>query len=225
MTKYTVYKAVSESEGGVYIRTTTSPLSEIDGTVEHIADVEGDEQTAQIAVCWCLLKMEEENKCNGRDYRHGILNHGDLQEFDYIMKATVGLGRLEFPTLTQKAVDWITKRYAINCANDPIMSKKRPAGKSNQRAKCGLCGFECLHKNMKKHTGNSRCKTRQAQNQLLTDDQREEAKRARKRAQLEKQNVKVTCPTCGAAVLKRHLKRHQEGGRCKKPNAAVAAEE
>ena len=49
MTKYTVYKAVGEN--GVYIRTTTSPLEEVEGTVEHLVDVEGDELTARFAAC------------------------------------------------------------------------------------------------------------------------------------------------------------------------------
>jgi len=207
MTKYTVYKAVAEN--GVYIRTTTSPLEEVEGTVEHLAEVEGDELSARFAVCFYLMQMRD----GGNEQ---ALNTVELESCDVLIRGTIGNALIEFPSLTQGAVEWMFKKYNEAKPSSP---------KGTKKVKCELCGFECAHKNLDRHKGTSQCKKRQAQNQL-TPEQREEAKQARKQTQLEKQRAKVACPMCGVLVTKRHLKRHQEeSGTCKKPDAVATAEE
>ena len=205
MTKYTVYKAVGEN--GVYIRTTTSPLEEVKGTVEHLADVEGDELTARFAVCFYLMQMRD----GGNEK---ALNAVELESCDVLIRGTIGNALIEFPALTQGAVEWMVKRYNLVKPSSP---------KANKKVKCELCGFECAHKNLGRHRGTIKCKKMQEQNQF-TPEQLEEAKQAKKKAQLEKQKAKVACPVCGALVTKRHLKRHQEGGTCQKPVAVAPAE-
>jgi hypothetical protein len=204
MTKYTVYKAIVED--GIYVRTTTSPLDETDGTVEHLSDVEGDEQAAQFAVCWHLLKMREAGE--------EALNDDDFVSCDIMMRGITGLAMIEFPALTQWTVEWMLLRYA----------NLKPIGKSRQKVKCGLCGFECEQKNLKNHEGNSRCQARQERDQL-TPEELDEAKRAKKQAHLDKQKVKIACRICGFMTAKRHMKRHQESSKCKKPDVDATAEE
>ena len=142
-------------------------MDETDGTVEHLTDVEGDEQAARSAVCWHLLKKREAGE--------EALNDDDFVSCDISMRGTIGLAMIEFPALTQEAVEWMLLRYA----------KVKPNGKSNQKVKCGLCGFECEQKNLKNHVGNSPCQARQERNQL-TPEQLDEAKRAKKQAHLDK---------------------------------------
>ena len=220
---YTVYKVTSTSQPShVYIGTTTRGtatedvlkehrITRPDAEVEFMESIAGDEKVATIGVCWHLLLLQKENFLCDNTWH--VLND-DLDHCDASLRQYTQLAMLEFyEKLSDDAVEWVLKKHRNS-------NSKRAIGKSNLPVTCQHCGFECIYKNLKRHQAGSRCKTRRVQSEL-TPQTMSEARATKKQKLLEKQNTKHPCPICGCMTAKRHLRRHQEGGKCKKQDVCV----
>jgi len=211
---YTVYKVTSVSQPThVYIGTTKhdTPIEDVikkhritrpNAKVEFMENITGDERVSKIAIYWHLLLMQKDNFLY--DNTWNILND-DLNHCDASLRQYTQLAMLEFyDILSDDATEWILKKQKS-------FNSKKVSGKSNIAVTCQHCGFECIYKNLKRHQEGSRCKKRQLSPESIIEEQE-----TKKQNILLKQSIKHPCSICGFMTVKRHMKRHQEGSKCKK---------